>query len=107
MDYVAFYEKPLLKFERLLETYVDHAPRGFASFLKAMPVWMKEKLWLPDIIRTEVAQSCGTFEDDKSARRAGERYPFDLLFGAASAFYHATTTLSWRVRCNRVARRIT
>ena len=93
LDYVAFYEKPLLKFERLLETYVDHAPRGFASFLKAMPVWMKEKLWLPDIIRTEVAQSCNTFEDDKSARRAGERYPFELLFGdhheshAASAFY--------------------
>jgi len=55
LGYVAFYEKPLLKFERLLETYVDHAPRGFASFLKAMPVWMKEKLWLPDIIRTEVA----------------------------------------------------
>ena len=46
LDYVAFYEKPLLKFDRLLETYLDYAPAGFPSFLKAMPVWLKEKLWL-------------------------------------------------------------
>lgn len=45
LDYIAFYEKPLLKFERLLETYLAFAPRGFASFVKAMPVWLKEKLF--------------------------------------------------------------
>jgi carbamoyltransferase len=45
LDYVAFYEKPLLKFERLLETYLAFAPRGFASFVKAIPVWLKEKLF--------------------------------------------------------------
>ena len=45
VDLVAFYDKPLLTFERLLETYIDYAPRGLKSFLKAMPVWLKEKLW--------------------------------------------------------------
>lgn len=45
LDHVAFYEKPFLKFDRLLHTYLAQAPRGLASFLKAMPVWLKEKLW--------------------------------------------------------------
>ena len=45
VDLVAFYDKPLLTFERLLETYIDYAPRGLKSFLKAMPVWLKDKLW--------------------------------------------------------------
>ena len=57
IDYVGFYDKPLLKFERLLETYLDYAPSGFPSFLKAMPVWMKEKLWMPDLIRTAHGRS--------------------------------------------------
>ena len=47
LDYVGFYDKPLLKFERLLETYLAYAPRGFSSFVKAMPVWLREKLHLP------------------------------------------------------------
>ena len=47
VDYVGFYDKPYLKFDRLLETYVANAPRGFRSFAKAMPVWRKQKLWLP------------------------------------------------------------
>ena len=45
VDFVVFYDKPLLTFERLLETYIDYAPKGLTSFLKAMPVWLKEKLW--------------------------------------------------------------
>lgn len=45
LDFVAFYDKPLLTFERLLETYIDYSPRGLSSFLKAMPLWLKEKLW--------------------------------------------------------------
>ncbi len=45
VDHVAFYDKPILTFERLLETYLDYAPAGFRSFLEAMPVWVKEKLW--------------------------------------------------------------
>ena len=47
LDYVAFYDKPLLKFERLLETYLAYAPRGFASFRQALPLWLKQKLFLP------------------------------------------------------------
>jgi carbamoyltransferase len=47
LTYVAFYEKPLLKFERLLETYLSFAPRGFASFRKALPLWLRQKLFLP------------------------------------------------------------
>ena len=47
LDHVAFYDKPLTKFERLLETYVAFAPAGFRSFRMAMPLWLKEKLWLP------------------------------------------------------------
>jgi len=47
LDYVAFYDKPFLKFERLLETYLAYAPVGFRSFLKAMPLWLRQKLHLP------------------------------------------------------------
>lgn len=47
LDYVGFYDKPLLKFERLLETYLSFAPRGFKSFLLAMPLWLRQKLHLP------------------------------------------------------------
>lgn len=57
LDLVAFYDKPLLKFERLLETYLAFAPMGLRSFLMAMPLWIKEKLWLPDIIKKELSYS--------------------------------------------------
>ncbi len=50
LDHVAFYDKPLTKFERLLETYVAYAPRGFRSFKMAMPLWLKRKLWLPRLL---------------------------------------------------------
>ncbi len=54
LDYVAFYDKPLLKFDRLLETYLGFAPAGFGSFVKAMPVWLKDKLYLPKTMRREL-----------------------------------------------------
>jgi carbamoyltransferase len=54
LDLVAFYEKPFLKFERLLSTYLACAPRGWRSFIKAMPVWMKEKIWLKANIREQL-----------------------------------------------------
>jgi len=54
IDYVAFYEKPFLKFERLLMTYLAYAPQGLVSFLKAMPVWLKEKIFIKDLIRDEL-----------------------------------------------------
>jgi carbamoyltransferase len=92
LDYVGFYDKPLLKFDRLLETYLDYAPAGFSSFLKAIPLWMKEKLWMPDLIRTELAIAGGEV-DERAAKKLGKKFEWKLLFGdhheshAASAFY--------------------
>ena len=54
IDHVVFYEKPFIKFERLLETYLGFAPRGFRSFRMAMPVWLREKLWVPSTIREKL-----------------------------------------------------
>ena len=56
IDYVAFYDKPFLKFERLVETYLAFAPRGFASFRVALPVWLREKLFQKDLLRREFAK---------------------------------------------------
>ncbi|MBN9125468.1 MAG: hypothetical protein BGO99_07130 [Nitrosospira sp. 56-18] len=107
IDYVCFYDKPLLKFERLLETYLAFAPRGFSSFRMAMPLWLREKLFLKDLL----VKSLHTF----SSRKFNEER---LLFSehhlshAASAFFPspfeeaavltmdgvgewATTSLSW------------
>ena len=92
LDYVGFYDKPLLKFDRLLETYLDYSPAGFSSFLKSMPLWMREKLWMPDLIRTELAKTDGE-EDERRAKKLGKKFEWKLLFGdhheshAASAFY--------------------
>ena len=54
LDHVVFYDKPLVKFERLLETYGAYAPYGLKSFLKAMPLWLKQKLWTRDNIAEEL-----------------------------------------------------
>src|SRR4029077_20322686 len=54
VDYVAFYDKPFLKFERLLETYLAFAPRGFRSFRMAIPLWLKEKLFQKQLLRDEL-----------------------------------------------------
>jgi len=92
LDLVGFYDKPIVKLDRLLETYLDHAPRGYASFAKAMPLWMKEKLWLPDLIRQELAVAGGA-SPGREAKAAAKAFPWRVLFGdhheshAASAFY--------------------
>jgi carbamoyltransferase len=57
LDLVSFYDKPFLKFERILETYLAHAPIGIASFLKAIPLWVKQKLWMKDLIKDELGYS--------------------------------------------------
>lgn len=80
IDAVVFYEKPLLKFERLIETYYAFAPRGFSSFLKAMPAWLKEKLFLKELLRKELAY----FGDAGSVRLL---FPEHHLSHAASAFF--------------------
>ncbi len=54
VSYIGFYEKPFIKFERILTTYVATFPRSFPSFLKAIPLWLHEKLWIPQIIKKEL-----------------------------------------------------
>ena len=54
VDLVAFYDKPFLKFERLLETYLTFAPHGFTSFRKALPIWLREKLFQKDLLAKEL-----------------------------------------------------
>ncbi|RMD95400.1 MAG: hypothetical protein D6814_13255, partial [Calditrichaeota bacterium] len=54
LDYVAFYDKPFVKFERLLLTYLTYAPKGLKSFLMAMPLWLKKKLWMKDFLSREL-----------------------------------------------------
>ena len=56
VDAVVFYDKPLIKFERLLETYLAYAPKGIRSFVAAMPIWLKEKLFLKKLLRDEIAK---------------------------------------------------
>src|SRR5690242_3171305 len=57
VSYVVFYEKPFIKFERLLETYLAFAPKGLMSFWAAMPAWLKEKIFLKDDIHKELAKA--------------------------------------------------
>lgn len=89
LRYIAFYDKPLVKFERLLETYLSFAPRGIRSFLQSMPVWLKEKLFLKSLLKRELATLSDGGPSDGGRRAA---LP-PLLFGehheshAASAFY--------------------
>ncbi len=54
LDYVAFYDKPFLTFERILETYLSYAPFGLRSFIKALPLWIKKKLWMKEVIKKEL-----------------------------------------------------
>ena len=83
IDSIAFYDKPLLKFERLLETYYAFAPSGFVSFHKAVPVWLREKLFHKREIRNGLAE----ISDSKEAKKIPIRFPDHHLSHAASAFY--------------------
>jgi carbamoyltransferase len=62
VDHVVLYDKPLIKFERLLETYLAYAPKGLRSFLTAMPIWLKEKLFLKELLKKELAALSGREE---------------------------------------------
>ncbi len=81
LDHVVFYDKPFLKFERLLETYIALAPRGFRSFKMSIPLWLREKLFQKSLLRDELEEFTGHF--DKSRLLFCEHH----LSHAASAFY--------------------
>jgi carbamoyltransferase len=83
LDAIVFYDKPILKFDRLLETYLAYAPRGFGSFVKSMPVWLKEKLYLKKQLRQDLAALAGISEKDLPRILFTEHHQAH----AASAFY--------------------
>ena len=77
LEFAAFYEKPLIKFERLLESYLAYAPLGITSFLKAIPLWIKQKLWIPDIIQKSLPGFKGKliFPSHHESHAASAFYP--------------------------------
>ena len=82
VDQIVFFEKPFLKFERLLETYVAFAPRGFASFAKAMPIWIKEKLFQKKFLFEKLKENDKNFKSDDNIFFSDHH-----LSHAASAFF--------------------
>lgn len=76
LDYVAFYDKPFLKFERLLETYLAYAPAGIKSFIKAMPLWLKQKLWMKELIKQQIGyEGKVLFPEHHESHAASAFYP--------------------------------
>lgn len=83
VDHVVFYDKPFLKFERLLETYLAFAPAGFGSFVRALPVWLKDKLFQKRGLARDLARCLGEGIDWERRLLFSEHH----LSHAASAFY--------------------
>jgi carbamoyltransferase len=83
VDYVVFYEKPFLKFERLIETYLAFAPKGFLAFIKSMPLWLKEKLFLKKKLLQELKKADESFDN----QNVNLLFSTHHLSHAASAFY--------------------
>ena len=81
IDKIIFFEKPFLKFERLIETYLDFAPEGFLQFLKSMPIWLNEKLFMKKIIVREIKKIDKNFDETKVL------FSEHHLSHAASCFY--------------------
>ena len=109
VNHVVFYDKPILKFERLLETYLSYAPRGWHSFRKAMPLWLSQKLHLPKIIKKEIGwEGKVLFTEHHESHAASAFFPSPFKEAAVICFdgvgEWATTT--WAVgKDNRVALR--
>ena len=82
VDHIVFFEKPFLKFERLLETYVAFAPKGFSSFTRAMPLWIKEKLFQKNLLFTKLKEHDPNYKSDKNIFFSDHH-----LSHAASAFF--------------------
>jgi len=82
VDHVAFYEKPFLKFERLLETYLAFAPKGFKSFCMSMPLWLREKLFQKNLLMQNLKEHDQNFNDEKKLLFSEHHFSH-----AASAYY--------------------
>ena len=93
VDQIIFFEKPFLKFERLLETYLAFAPKGFKSFSKAIPIWLKEKLFQKKFLLNELKKHDNNFNDEK-----------DFLFrtsfkSCCKCFFSITIRRSYHFNC--------
>lgn len=100
LDHVVFYDKPFVKFERLLETYFAYTPIGFRSFLQAMPLWIKEKLWIPDIIQRELDYANSILFCDHHDSHAASAFfpsPFESAAIITIDGVGEWTTASWGV----------
>jgi carbamoyltransferase len=111
IDHVVFYEKPFVKFERLLETYLYFAPRGLTSFFMSMPVWLKEKLFLATTLKREFSDSFGSVEgrllyaEHHQAHAASAFFPspFDeAAILCLDGVGEWDTTTAWHGRANRL-----
>ncbi len=74
LECIVFYDKPFIKFERILETYLMYAPRGISSYLKALPLWIREKLWIPDIISKKLGYKGQIFFTEHHESHAASAY---------------------------------
>ena len=115
LDAVAFYDKPLLKFDRILETHLAWAPRGLKSFMMALPVWLAEKLWMPSVISKEVGNGIPLLFAEHHESHAASAFfpsPFEsaavLSAGEQAAGLHGfrllECVLNVRALCPRCAR---
>ncbi|MBF0489108.1 MAG: carbamoyltransferase [Candidatus Omnitrophica bacterium] len=98
ITYVAFYEKPFIKFERLLLTYLSYAPEGVLSFLKAMPVWLKEKIFMKSLIQAKLGYSGDIiFPEHHESHAASAFFPSPFKEAAIITFdgVGEWTTTSW------------
>ncbi|RJO65078.1 MAG: hypothetical protein C4523_16855 [Myxococcales bacterium] len=99
LDHVVFYDKPFLKFERLLESYIAYAPKGFGSFLKAMPVWIRQKLFMRELIHKALPDYKGKmlFSSHHESHAASAFFPSPFaeaaIFTADGVGEWATTTI--------------
>ncbi|MBI5675455.1 MAG: carbamoyltransferase [Nitrospirae bacterium] len=76
LDYVAYYDKPFLTFERILETYLSYAPFGIKSFIKALPLWIKKKIWMKEVIKKELGyEGIIVFPEHHESHAASAFYP--------------------------------
>ena len=77
IDYVVFYEKPFSKFDRLLETYLRNSPRGLSSYLKSIPLWLKEKLWMKEHLSKQLEGYTGPllFSEHHESHAASAFFP--------------------------------
>jgi carbamoyltransferase len=106
LDVIAFYDKPFIKFERLLQTYLAYAPCGFHSFLTAIPIWLKNKLWIKDLIARELGYT-GTiiFPEHHESHAAAAFFPSpfqEAAFLTVDGVGEWTTTSYGLGRDNRV-----